>query len=497
MTTFAKWSLVAITLVSSATATPLSTPPHFNPSIETPLRLAPLFVADHPHGTLNNSYIVMLKPGLSQSFKTNHFNLLQAAHNEDPLHGEESGLKHIYDAHQFSGYAGHFSDAVVQRLRTLPEVAYVEQDQIVKTQDIQKGAPWGLARISHRPRLTFSTFTKYEYDSDGGEGVDVYVVDTGINVAHEEFEGRASWGKTIPLNDVDEDGNGHGTHCAGTIASRKYGVAKKAHVIAVKVLGSNGSGSMSDVVAGVLYASGEAAKKAKAAAEELRTTGSTKHVGSVANMSLGGGKSRALDEAVNKAVDSGLHFAVAAGNDNRDACQYSPAAAEKAVTVGASTLGDERAYFSNHGKCVDVFAPGLNILSTWVGSPRATNTISGTSMASPHTAGLLAYLLSLYPSAEFNPSFGPNDELLSLTHPQETYGFTSSVYAVVQAALPRWASSFLPPTTLVESFVAPVPRKLTPAQLKKALLKLATDDVLQDLPAQTINKLIFNNATRS
>lgn len=161
--------------------------------------------------------------------------------------------------------------------------------------------------------MTFGTFTKYLYNADGGDGVDVYVVDTGINVDHVEFEGRASWGKTVPANDVDEDGNGHGTHCAGTIASRKYGVAKKANVIAVKVLGSNGSGSMSDVVGGVAWASQQAKIKATAAAAELASTGKTKHKGSVANMSLGGGKSPALDDAVNRAVNNGLHFAVAAG----------------------------------------------------------------------------------------------------------------------------------------------------------------------------------------
>lgn len=170
-----------------------------------------------------------------------------------------------------------------------------------------------MARISHRPKLTFGTFNKYEYDGHGGEGVDVYVVDTGINIHHEEFEGRASWGKTMPLDDEDEDGNGHGSHCAGTIASRKYGVAKKANVIAVKVLGSNGSGSMSDVVGGVVWAASQARQKAEAAEAELKATGRTKHKGSVANMSLGGGKSRALDDAVNRAVDTGLHFAVAAG----------------------------------------------------------------------------------------------------------------------------------------------------------------------------------------
>ena len=141
----------------------------------------------------------------------------------------------------------------------------------------------------------------------------MYVIDTGINVEHVEFEGRASWGKTIPENDVDEDGNGHGTHCAGTIASAKYGIAKGAHVIAVKVLGSNGSGTMSDVVAGVDWATSAAKARAEAAKQELAATGKTSFKGSVANMSLGGGKSRALDTAVNGAVDEGVHFAVAAG----------------------------------------------------------------------------------------------------------------------------------------------------------------------------------------
>ena len=251
--------------------------------------------------------------------------------------------------------------------------------------EIEKNAPWGLARISHRDSLSFGTFNKYLYSEDGGEGVDVYVIDTGTNIEHVDFEGRATWGKTIPPGDEDVDGNGHGTHCSGTIAGKKFGVAKKANIYAVKVLKSNGSGTMSDVVKGVEWAAlshqdnVEAAKKGK---------GKKGFKGSAANMSLGGGKSPALDLSVNAAVDAGIHFAVAAGNDNADSCNYSPAAAEKAVTVGASTLADERAYFSNYGTCNDIFAPGLNILSTWTGSKYATNTISGTSMASPHIAGL-------------------------------------------------------------------------------------------------------------
>ena len=262
--------------------------------------------------------------------------------------------------------------------------------------ETEKSAPWGLARISHHETLTFSTFNKYLYSANGGEGVDIYIIDTGTNYEHVDFEGRARWGKTIPSGDVDEDGNGHGTHCSGIAAGKKYGVAKKANVIAVKVLKSNGSGSMSDVVKGVEWAalSHQDALKAAKSGKKKGFKGST------ANMSLGGSKSPTLDLAVNAAVDLGLHFAVAGGNDNANSCNYSPAAAEKAVTVGASTLSDERAFFSNYGKCTDIFAPGLNIQSTWTGSKYATNTISGTSMASPHIAGLLAYFLSMQPAPE-------------------------------------------------------------------------------------------------
>lgn len=334
------------------------------------------------------------------------------------------------------------------------------------------------------------------YDPVAGDGVDVYVIDTGINVIHEEFEGRASWGKTVPQDD-DEDANGHGTHCAGTIASRKYGIAKRANVIAVKVLGSNGSGTMSDVISGVVWAARQAKAKAVAAAKEFAATGKTKHKGSVANMSLGGGKSPALDEAVNGAVGTGLHFAVAAGNDNRDACTFSPGSAEKAVTVGASTLGDERAYFSNHGPCVDVFAPGLNIKSTYKGGRSATAILSGTSMASPHTAGVLAYLLSIYPSKEFSPSFD-KEEILSITSQVSQTSF-GGIYAIAHAALPRWINSFLPAPEFVD-LIAPIPDlppTLTPSQLKKALVALSTPDQLADLPPRTVNLLIFNNATHS
>ena len=307
--------------------------------------------------------------------------------------------------------------------------------------DLEKNAPWGLARLSHRDGLGFGTFNKYLYSDGAGEGVDAYVIDTGTNIEHVDFEGRANWGKTIPVGDEDIDGNGHGTHCSGTIAGKKFGVAKKAKVYAVKVLKSNGSGTMSDVVKGVEWAATAHSESVKAAKKGKKKG----FKGSVANMSLGGGKSTTLDLAVNAAVDAGLHFAVAAGNDNADSCNYSPAAAKNAVTVGASTLADERAYFSNFGECNDIFAPGLNILSTWVGSKYATNIISGTSMASPHVCGLLAYMLSLQPAKD-------------------------SAYAVAD---------------------------ITPKQLKANIMGVATRNALTDVPENTYNILAWNGAGES
>lgn len=297
-------------------------------------------------------------------------------------------------------------------------------------------APWGLARVSHRDTLSFGTFNKYLYADEAGEGVDAYVIDTGTSVSHVDFEGRAHWGKTIPNGDADEDGNGHGTHCSGTIAGKKYGVAKKANVYAVKVLRSSGSGTMADVIAGVDWA----AERHQSQVEMAQSGKRKGFKGSVANMSLGGGKTKMLDNAVDAAVDAGIHFAVAAGNDNADACNYSPAAAPNAVTVGASAIDDSRAYFSNYGKCTDIFAPGLSIQSTWIGSKTAVNTISGTSMASPHIAGLLAYYLSLQPASD-------------------------SEYSLAA---------------------------ITPKQLKSNLIKVATKNGLSDMPSGTPNLLAWN-----
>lgn len=234
---FLRCSLVLLCLVVSVYTTPISTSSHDAYPQRVQFALAPLMASYHPHGTINDSYIIVLKKDVSQNVLQNHFNFLQMAHEADPLTGELSGLRHTYSSN-ILGYSGRFTNGVLDLIRAMPEVDYVERDQIVRTMDVQKQAPWvsnhcpaaaeravlyslwqGLARISHRPKLTLGTFTKYEYSSDGGVGVDVYVIDTGINIGHVEFEGRASWGATIPQNDVDEDGNGHGTHCVGGILS--------------------------------------------------------------------------------------------------------------------------------------------------------------------------------------------------------------------------------------------------------------------------------------
>ncbi|SCV68472.1 BQ2448_593 [Microbotryum intermedium] len=399
----------------------------------------------------------------------------------DELHG----IKHRFNIGKkankkarkvMRGYSGKFSQSTLDAIRAMKGVKYVERDSIVHAYDVEMGAPWGLARISHRKPLSFGTFNLYEYDGHGGEGVDAYIIDTGVNIEHEEFRSRAKWGTTIP-QDVDKDLNGHGTHVAGITASAKYGVAKRANVIAVKVLGAGGSGTMSDVVAGVAWAADAAHAEAK--------KNDPKHKGSVANMSLGGGKSQALDDAVDSAVEDGLHFAVAAGNDGGDACNSSPARAGGPITVGASTIADERADFSNHGLCVDIFAPGLNILSTWNTGNKSINTISGTSMAAPHVAGLAAYFLSLYPDG-FNVQ--END------FSSESY---EQVLGAAQMILGR-VSNWLAPLRKSGASAQAVSKPLTPAALKKALQKIGSKGLLSDankapMPAGTPNILIFNN----
>ncbi|PRY61079.1 S8 family serine peptidase [Glycomyces artemisiae] len=257
-------------------------------------------------------------------------------------------------------------------------VAFVEQNAVVSIADVQPNATWGIDRID---QLDLPLDGSYEYLGDG-TGVHAYIVDTGINASHSEFTGRVGAGYDFIQNDsTPQDGNGHGTHVAGTVGGTTYGVAKNVTLHAVRVLDNSGSGTTAGVVNGINWVAANAVEPA------------------VANMSLGGGYSASLNNAVEAAVDAGVTFAVAAGNEDQDACNVSPASAPSAITVAASDDTDTRAYFSNFGSCVDVFAPGVDITSAWYSSNSATNTISGTSMASPHVAGAAAVYLGLNPSA--------------------------------------------------------------------------------------------------
>lgn len=266
-------------------------------------------------------------------------------------------------------------------LRTETNVLSVELDQPMFALDTQTPTPsWGLDRIDQRALPLNNSFTASAY----GAGVDVYVVDTGVSTTHTDFSGRLRSGFSA-INDGrgSNDCNGHGTHVAGTSAGTTYGIAKAATLVPVRVLDCNGSGTTSGVIAGLDWIIADHASGKPA----------------VANMSLGGGASLALDTAVQNAINDGVVMAVAAGNSTADACTSSPARAVNAITVGATTSTDSRASYSNFGTCLDIFAPGSGITSAWIGGTSATNSISGTSMASPHVAGVAAVLLDRYPTS--------------------------------------------------------------------------------------------------
>ncbi len=299
------------------------------------------------------------------------------------------------------GFAARMTPVQAEALARLPGVKLVEQDQIMRSSATQTGATWGLDRIDQR---NLPLNGSYVYANQAGQGVHVYVIDTGLNASHAEFSGRVGGGRNFASNTSGSlfcqllgigcpapdpvnttDCNGHGTHVAGTTAGTTYGVAKLATVHSVRVLDCGGSGANSGVIAGVDWVA------------------ANRQLPAVANMSLGGGNSDALDAAVNSAIAQGVTFVVAAGNDNANACTGSPNRVPAAVTVGSTTNTDARSSFSNFGACVDIFAPGSDITSSWYTSNTATNTISGTSMASPHVAGAAALVLGA------NPGLTPNE----------------------------------------------------------------------------------------
>ncbi|SDD47546.1 S8 family peptidase [Actinokineospora iranica] len=305
--------------------------------------------------------------------------ILKDATKADALAAKHGGtIKQRYSA-VARGYAAAMSERQAKRLAADPAVAYVEADQTVRLTADQANPPsWGLDRIDQRDLPLDS---KYSYASTASN-VNAYVIDTGINFGHTEFGGRAVSGIDTVDNDSDAtDCQGHGTHVSGTIGGSTYGVAKGVKLIGVRVLNCQGSGSTSGVIAGVDWVTANHAKPA------------------VANMSLGGPVSTALDQAVRRAITAGVTFAVASGNSGANACNYSPARVTEALTVNASTRTDARASFSNYGTCTDLFAPGEGITSAWIGGSTASRTISGTSMAAPHVAGAAALYLAANPSA--------------------------------------------------------------------------------------------------
>ncbi|MFJ4971456.1 S8 family peptidase [Streptomyces sp. NPDC088755] len=271
--------------------------------------------------------------------------------------------------------ASGLSETEAKRLAADPSVAKVVQNKKFSINATQENPPsWGLDRVDQAGTAGDKA---YNYPDAGGEGVTAYVIDTGVRVTHGDFEGRATSGFDAVDNDDDaDDGNGHGTHVAGTIAGAAHGVAKKAKIVGVRVLDDNGSGTTEQVIAGIDWVTANASGP------------------SVANMSLGGGADPALDGAVQKAIAAGITFGVAAGNESSDAGQGSPSRVPEAITVASSTEADEQSDFSNFGSVVDIYAPGSDITSTWNDSDTGTNTISGTSMATPHVVGAAAVYLA-------------------------------------------------------------------------------------------------------
>ncbi|NYI06503.1 S8 family peptidase [Allostreptomyces psammosilenae] len=316
------------------------------------------------------SYIVTLKDSVGIS-----------AAAEAPALAEEYGgeVTHTYTA-ALNGFAAQLTEREAKRLAADPAVASVVHDQYVSITGTQSNPPsWGLDRIDQDDTPLNSSYT---YPDPGGAGVNVYVIDTGVNISHVDFGGRARHGyDAIDGSLPATDGNGHGTHVAGTIAGSSYGVAKSANIIGVRVLNNAGSGTIAQVVAGVDWVTANHVKPA------------------VANMSLGGSANATLDAAVANSIAAGVTYAVAAGNSNANASTFSPARVASAITVGATTSTDARASYSNYGSTLDIFAPGSSITSAWYTSTTATNTISGTSMASPHVAGAAALYLDGNPSA--------------------------------------------------------------------------------------------------
>ncbi|MEV4998725.1 S8 family serine peptidase [Streptomyces niveus] len=364
MTTHKRAARMRLTAAITAVAAVAGVTAFASPTATAATPLGTVYGAD-AKGAVAGSYIVLLD---------------QKADKKD-LAAEYGGkVNRTYSAAVNGFSASGLSATEAKRLAADPAVSKVVQNKKFSISATQDSPPsWGLDRIDQTATAGDNAYT---YPDSAGEGVTAYIIDTGVRVTHADFEGRASSGfDAVDNDDNADDGNGHGTHVAGTVAGAAHGVAKKAKIVAVRVLDDSGNGTTEQVVAGIDWVTAN-------------------HTGpSVANMSLGGGADPALDEAVRNAIASGVTFGVAAGNDSSDASATSPARVEEAITVASSTVDDEQSSFSNYGSIVDIYAPGSDITSTWNGSDTDTGTISGTSMATPHVVGAAAVYLAGHPDA--------------------------------------------------------------------------------------------------
>jgi subtilisin family serine protease len=320
-----------------------------------------------PGDSIPDQYIIVLKDDVRD--------VAGEAKRQLARHG---GRLHFTYDRSLKGYAATLSRAEVARLRKNAKVKYIEADRMAQGSYVQSSAVWGLDRIDQRYLPLNSSFTY----ARTGLGVRIYVLDSGIRRTHQQFGGRALAGADFVKDGRGtSDCNGHGTHVAGTAAGTTYGVAKQATLVPVRVLGCDNRGSWSRIIAGIDWVTANARKPA------------------VVNMSLGGSGSRAVDDAVARSINAGVVYTIAAMNDAGDACNYSPARLPAALTVAASDQSDRRASFTNYGRCVDLYAPGASVLSSFNTSDVATALYWGTSMASPHVAGAAAQYLQAYPGA--------------------------------------------------------------------------------------------------
>ncbi|KAF3986564.1 hypothetical protein FT663_04834 [Candidozyma haemuli var. vulneris] len=392
---------------------------------------APLIKAAN---AVSNRYIVVYNDGVSKSDVESHNSWISNLVSKRAVAEEQEDDKTVnfFGLPSLSGYSGLFSKDILGEIQNSPLVKYVEEDAEIDlySAKVQDGATWGISRLSSRKND--GSLDSYVHDPSGGEGVTAYVVDTGVKVGDADFEGRAVYGKAVAFPRLPVDLHGHGSHVAGTIGSRTWGVAKSVDIVAVGVMGPLGTGLTSDIIKGIEYVVQDHQENIQNKKKGFK--------GSTVNMSIGGGASDALDAAANAATKAGVHVIVAAGNDNEDACSYSPARASGPITVGATDRNDKKAEFSNHGKCVDIHAPGVDIES--IGLLSSPQGMSGTSMAAPHITGLVSYFLSLQPglSSEFNSNL------------------------------------------------------ITPADFKSKLIKYGTEDIIKGLSKNTVNILAYNGA---